>query len=108
MASAVAPGIALAAAGFSLSRIASSTAAKTLLTRVASAWNRAGYYRGGFQKTMDRREAALVLGVSPNSAGQRVKDAHRKLALANHPDRGGSPLLAAKVNEARDLLLRRR
>lgn len=34
----------------------------------------------------------------------KLKDAHRRLMLANHPDRGGSPYIAGKVNEARVLL----
>lgn len=34
----------------------------------------------------------------------KLKDAHRRLMLANHPDRGGSPFIAGKVNEAKALL----
>lgn len=62
------------------------------------------YYRGGFDPKMSKREAALVLGVSPSASKLKVKDAHKKIMLLNHPDRGGSPYLAAKINEAKDLM----
>jgi DnaJ family protein C protein 19 len=67
-----------------------------------------GFYRGGFQQEMTRREALLILGLRESAAQespQRVKDAHRRIMLANHPDSGGSPYISLKVNEARDLLL---
>ena len=64
------------------------------------------YYEGGFEDTMTRREAALVLGVRESSSVQRIKDAHRKLLILNHPDTGGSTYLAGKINEAKELLLK--
>ncbi|XP_074658134.1 mitochondrial import inner membrane translocase subunit TIM14-like [Tubulanus polymorphus] len=62
------------------------------------------YYKGGFEPKMSRREAGLILGVSPNVNKSKLKDAHKKIMLANHPDKGGSPYLAAKINEAKDQL----
>eukprot|EP00055_Hartaetosiga_balthica_P010526 m.45213 g.45213 ORF g.45213 m.45213 type:complete len:115 (+) comp7208_c0_seq5:63-407(+) len=62
------------------------------------------YYRGGFQPKMTKREAAMVLGCSPKSPLSRINELHKKVMVANHPDRGGSPYLAAKINEAKDLL----
>jgi DnaJ family protein C protein 19 len=62
------------------------------------------YYRGGFEPKMTKREASLILGVSPSASKTKVKDAHKKIMLLNHPDKGGSPYLAAKINEAKDLM----
>jgi len=62
------------------------------------------YYKGGFEPVMTRREASLILGISPNSPTDRIKQAHKRIMLLNHPDKGGSPYMAAKINEAKDLL----
>lgn len=35
----------------------------------------------------------------------KVKEAHRKVMVANHPDAGGSHYLASKINEAKDVML---
>ncbi|XP_044267357.1 mitochondrial import inner membrane translocase subunit TIM14 [Tribolium madens] len=64
----------------------------------------AKYYKGGFDQKMNRREAALILGVSPTASKAKVKDAFKKVMAVNHPDRGGSPYLASKINEAKDFL----
>ncbi|CAH2074384.1 unnamed protein product [Thlaspi arvense] len=58
------------------------------------------FYEGGFQSAMTRREAALILGVR-----YKVKEAHRRVMVANHPDAGGSHYLASKINEAKEIML---
>ncbi|KAG7451248.1 uncharacterized protein BT62DRAFT_882902 [Guyanagaster necrorhizus] len=63
------------------------------------------WVKGGFKAKMDRKEAVAILGLKDGPLlRNRVKDAHRHIMLANHPDRGGSPYLASKINEAKDLL----
>ena len=59
---------------------------------------------GGFEATMTRREAAQILGIRETSSKQQIKDAHRKIMMLNHPDRGGSPFIASKINEASETL----
>ncbi|XP_059463370.1 mitochondrial import inner membrane translocase subunit TIM14-2 [Corylus avellana] len=63
------------------------------------------FYDGGFQPTMTRREAALILGIRESVAAEKVKEAHRRVMVANHPDAGGSHYLASKINEAKDVML---
>ena len=71
-------------------------------------WFAKRFYDGGFEDKMTKREAALILGVRETTPVSKVKDAHRRILMANHPDRGGSPFIASKVNEAKDLLTKGR
>lgn len=55
--------------------------------------------------TLDRDEAAKLLGISVTADRETILAAHRRLIERVHPDTGGSQVLAAKVNRARDTLL---
>lgn len=54
---------------------------------------------------MTREEAAAVLGVAPDADADAVRAAYKKLISQIHPDRGGTDYLAAKINEAREVML---
>jgi len=63
------------------------------------------FYKGGFEPRMNRKEAALILQLSERTlTKEKIRKNHRQLMLLNHPDRGGSPYLATKVNEAKEFL----
>ena len=54
---------------------------------------------------MSPREAYAALGLPPGASPEEIKQAHRRLMKLAHPDAGGSTQRAARLNEARDLLL---
>lgn len=60
----------------------------------------------------DEAEAMEILGLSGDLdrgeiTADMITDAHKRLIQKLHPDRGGNDYLAAKINQARDLLLKR-
>ena len=98
----------LVGAGVTLAALVGRAAIKTIkksgisLTQLSSSNSK--FLRGGFESQMSAREAIQILGVQSSATSKDLKTRHRTLMLRNHPDRGVSPYLASKINEAKELL----
>jgi len=86
---------------------------ETFLDRKYPAWrgseqaNAEGQSSQSSGPEMAREEALRVLGLEDGASDDLIKEAHRRLIGGLHPDHGGSDYLAAKINEAKEILLGR-
>ena len=86
---------------------------ETYLDRRFPGWREAeeGHAQAGRRSAaagaMTRREAYETLGLQEGASPEEIVRAHRALMKKFHPDRGGSTGLAARVNQAKDVLMQR-
>ncbi|MCX7305320.1 MAG: DnaJ domain-containing protein [Hyphomicrobiales bacterium] len=69
----------------------------------ANGGNRQGVAPGS--GAMTKEEAYKVLGLETGATTADIRKAHRRLMQRLHPDLGGTSFLAARINEAKDVLL---
>ena len=102
----VAGAVAVVAGGFAMDQVEKLMEQRKKQADVPHSSAGRNFYKGAFEPEMTKREAALILGVRESASKERVKEAHRKVLMLNHPDTGGSTYVATKINEAKDMLLR--
>ncbi len=86
---------------------------ETYLDRRFAGWREAAQGQGDARRAqssagvMTEKEAYETLGLAQGASTQEIARAHRTLMKKLHPDHGGATSLAARVNQAKDVLLRR-
>jgi hypothetical protein len=105
-------GLALAGLLFMTGRGATAIAALAMLGPLVWSWMGSARgvappprMRADSGGAMSRAEAYAVLGLRQGAPEIDVRAAHKRLMRAAHPDSGGSDWLAARINQARDVLL---
>ena len=107
-------GLSLAAMLFLTGRGMAAFSGLILLMPLAWTWwiegkgaSRFGASRPASGAPMGRAEALDVLGLQDGASDSDIKAAWVRLMRVAHPDGGGSDWLASRVNQAKDVLLRR-
>lgn len=77
-----------------------------LIGRFGNNWQGAAWTDNGDGK-LSETEARAMLGVAEDAGREDIIKAHRRLMQKFHPDRGGSDYLAARINQAKEVLLER-
>jgi hypothetical protein len=66
-----------------------------------------GHGSGNRGLSLSEDEAYEILGLAPGAGAEAIREAHRELIKKLHPDHGGSTYLAARVNDAKAVLMKR-
>jgi len=76
------------------------------LDRVHPQWREQGGQAGkaNSRSSMSRGDALDVLGLKEGASEKEIRTAYRRMMKKHHPDSGGSAYLAARINEANDVL----
>lgn len=88
--------------------VATVWAVRALLKKPGPGVGGKAFFTGGFEAKMTPKEALQILNLRESTLNKnKLRETHRRIMLLNHPDKGGSPYLATKINEAKDVIEKR-
>lgn len=64
--------------------------------------------QGQRRSLMSRADALAILGLGPQATEAQVQERYKQLMRDAHPDHGGDPDLAVKLNQAKEVLTKHR